>query len=98
MNLLVLVTERQQNGLLSMNHNYSTYTLQVAARKEDDDSVASGGMVLDLTAELGGLVQETLPLAETNKTSTESQATNQTTSVVSQQCTDPNVSRRKLKT
>lgn len=97
MNLLVLVTERQQNGLLSMN-NYSTYILQVAARKEDDDSVASGGMVLDLTAELGGLVQETLPLAETNKTSTESQATNQTTSVVSQQCMDPNVSRRKLKT
>ena len=98
MNLLVLVTERQQNGLLSMNHSYSRYILQVAARKEDDDSALSGGMVLDLTSELGGLAQETLPLAETNKASTESQATNQTTSVVSQQCTDPIVSRRKLKT
>lgn len=98
MDLLVLVTERQQNGLLSMNHNYSTYILQVAARKEDDDSVLSGGMVLDLTSELGGLVQETPPLAETNNTSTESQTTNQTTSVVSQQCTDLTVSRCKLKT
>lgn len=98
MNLLVLVTDRQPNGLLSMIHNYSTYILQVAARKEDDDSVLSAGMVLDLTAELGGLVQETLPLAETNNTSTESQTTNQAISVVSQQCTDPNVSRRKLKT
>ena len=98
MNLLVLVTERQQNGLLSMNQNYSTYILQVAARKEDDDSVLSGEMVLDLTSELGGLVQETPPLAETNKTLAESQATNQTTSVVSQQRTHPNVSRRKLKT
>jgi anoctamin-7 len=72
--------------------------MKVAARMEDDDSVLSGGMVLDLTSELGGLVQETPPLAETNNTSTESQTTNQTTSVVSQQCTDPNVSRRKLKT
>lgn len=98
MYLPVLVTQRQQNDLLSMIHNYGTYVLQVAAQKGDDDSVLSGGMVLDLTAELGGLVQETPPLAETNNTSTDSQATKQTTSVVSQQSTDPNVSRRKLKT
>lgn len=98
MNLMVLVTERQQNGLPSMKHNHSIYILQVAARKEDDDSVLSGGMVLDLTSELGGLVQETPPLAETNNTLTESQATNQTTSVDTRQCADPKISRRKLKT
>jgi hypothetical protein len=77
----------------------STYILQVAARKEEDeDPVLSGGMVPDLTAELGGLVQETPPLAETNNTSKESQVTKQTTSVASQQCTDMNVPKHKPST
>jgi hypothetical protein len=72
--------------------------LQVAARKDDDDDddhVQNGGMVLDLTAELGGLMQGSPPLAEINNTSTESQATNQTTLTGSQQCSNSNVPRRK---
>lgn len=52
---------------LSMLHNYSACVLQVAAHKDDDDDddqLPSGGMVLDLTAELG-----TPPLSDTNSTS-----------------------------
>jgi hypothetical protein len=49
-----------------MTHSYSAYVLQVAARKDDDDDpLPNGGMVLDLTAELG-----TPPLLETNDVST----------------------------
>jgi hypothetical protein len=72
--------------------------LQVAARKdEDDDPIPNGGMALDLTAELGGLVQEAPPSAEINNT-TESQATNQTTTTTSQQCRNLNVPRQKSDT
>lgn len=70
----------------------------MARKEEDDDPVLSGGMVLDLTAELGGFVQETPPIAETNNPSAESQATNQITSGISQQCMDPNVPRHKPNT
>ncbi|XP_069678772.1 anoctamin-7-like isoform X2 [Periplaneta americana] len=71
--------------------------LKVAARKddEDDDLIPNGGMVLDLTAELGGLVRGAPPLAETNNTSTESQATNQTASTTSRQCGTPDVPKHK---
>jgi hypothetical protein len=53
-----------------MTHSYSAHihVLQVAARKDDeddDDPLPNGGMVLDLTAELG-----TPPPVETNNVST----------------------------
>jgi hypothetical protein len=75
--------------------------LKVAARKDDDDDeddVPNGGMVLDLTAELGGLVREAPPIAEINNTSTESQATNQAASTSSQQCRNSSVPQHKPNT
>nr|CAD7460341.1 unnamed protein product [Timema tahoe] len=77
--------------------------MKVASRKDDDyeDSIANGGMVLDLTAELGSLVHDsTVPppicLADIkNNTSTESQATNQTEASVNTAVTIPRPDRQK---
>nr|CAD7424566.1 unnamed protein product [Timema monikensis] len=77
--------------------------MKVASRKDDDyeDLIANGGMVLDLTAELGSLVHgSTVPppisLADIkNNTSTESQATNQTEASVNTAVTIPRPDRQK---
>lgn len=64
----VLLPDSQFTCPLGMTHSYSAHVLQVAARKDDDDDddpLPNGGMVLDLTAELG-----TPPLVETNDGST----------------------------
>ncbi|KAJ9592480.1 hypothetical protein L9F63_015896 [Diploptera punctata] len=61
---------------------WSQLDSMVAARKDDDDDelIPNGGMVLDLTAELGGLVRGAPPLSEVNNASIESQQTTSTTS------------------